>query len=340
MYQLQRLGARVRFDADEDTVGWIAHRTKDYFDWTSTDNDPNVWTVLAGGKSPTHGNWTRHQRRFPTGEFYDFWVNTDRRAIVVDLPYGPWRSLYLLRIIRNVLRWELFLNGAIFLHAGGIANAGSGYALLGAPRSGKSTLGLHMLTRPGWAFIAEDDLTLIHTQNGSTLALGWPGCVRIRRALLHHFPQVERYLNNLTHPANELEQNLDPQRSFVRIFPEELREIFGCAIVPQAILTTCFWTRSSDTPDAHRMTPEEAQTRLKHSWDIVPDRKGGVRSDVDNLQSQDWQGLVFDPFLMNSYVFPNLEPHLNHISIIAQKTPCIHLSLGNTSRLPNLSLIN
>ena len=106
---LTRLGAGVAVISDQDTGAWLRLRTHHYFGCSNFSEHAFQWQVFAGREFAPAGKWTPHSRRFPNGEFCEYLVDLGARSIVIDLPPGIWRQLYALRVVRNILRWELFL---------------------------------------------------------------------------------------------------------------------------------------------------------------------------------------------------------------------------------------
>jgi hypothetical protein len=273
--------------------------------------------VFAGREFAPAGKWTPHSRRFPNGEFCEYLVDLGARSIVIDLPPGIWRQLYTLRVVRNILRWELFLRGAVFLHASCLAFRGNGIALLGQSRGGKTTTLLNLLADGELDYVTEDDLTVIPQADGRLLALGWPGCVRIRKSMLPAFPSILAASGKLTHPANQLEVNGNPDTALIRIFPEELAGIFGCKIVSETILDVGAWLQWNEHSSTQPLSRDEVMQRLRLSWDILPERKPGARPRLLDPKNPDWQTMVFEPFLLEAYGVPSLQQHEKNLGCVA-----------------------
>jgi hypothetical protein len=314
---LTRLKAGVAVISDKDTHSWLRLRTNRYFGWSNVSERDASWQVFAGREFAPSGKWTPYSRQSPTGEFCKYLVDPVARIIVIDLPPGPWRQLYALRVVRNVLRWELFLQGAVFLHASCLAFRGNGIALLGDSRGGKTTMLLNLLQEGQWDYVTEDDLTIVPQADGRLLALGWPGCVRVRRKMLAAFPSILAARQKFTHPANHMEENENPDTGLIRIFPEELASIFGCKIVPETTLDAGVWLQWGDNSLTQSLSSNDVMQRLRLSWDILPERKPGARPRLLDLKNPEWQKMVFDPFLLEAYGVPSLREHERNLCCVA-----------------------
>lgn len=322
-----RFEAGVKVVSDEATKAWLCWRTRDYFSSIDTLEEEPRWTVFVGGEFAPDGQWINYTRSSMTGEFCKFRVDIGQRALVIDLPVGRWRDLYALRMVRNILRWELFLRGAVFLHASCVSRAGEGIAILGRCRSGKTTLTLNLLCTGNCDFVTEDDLTILTQRDGSLVALGWPGCIRVRRHMLSHWPKLDAVRRKFVHPANPLEESLNPHIGLLRIYPQEIAALMPCDVIPETKLRTCMWIEwGKGAPQAVSLSSDDVLQRLRCSWDILPERKAGARPHSDNGSPRPWAELVFDPFLLRSYGVPNLEEHKQALAKIAQKVSGFTLS--------------
>lgn len=316
---LTRLDAGVAVVSDEETHSWLRLRTDRYLGWTDGVCERVAsWQVFAGREFAPSGEWTPYSRKSPNGEFCKYLVDPHARLIVIDLPPGPWRQLYALRVVRNVLRWELFLRGAVFLHASCLAYRENGIALLGDSRGGKTTMLLNLLQEGQWDYVTEDDLTVVPQADGRLLAFGWPGCVRIRRTMLASFPSILAASQTFSHPANQMEENANRDNGLIRIFPEELASIFGCKIIPETTLNAGVWLQWGDNSLIQSLSSNDVMERLRFSWDILPERRPGARPRLLDLQNPKWQTMVFDPFLLEAYAVPPLREVEKNLEAIAR----------------------
>jgi hypothetical protein len=306
---LSRMGIGVQVVSDPLTHSWLKARTSPYFSHSSGSDNGSMWQVIAGSEFAPAGRWKTYYRQSANGERCKYLVDLQAKLIVVDLPLGPWRQLFTLRIIRNIFRWELFLQGAVFLHASCVSIKGRGIALLGQSRGGKTTALLNLLERGHADYVTEDDLTVVAQTNGTFRALGWPGCVRVRRSMIPQFADLQINPHKFTHPANGLEDAMNPDVGLLRVFPEELSSMYGCNIVPEVTLDIGAWCHWNKTQETLPMSLEETSEGLRLSWDILPERKAGARPGLMDRNKPEWASLVFDPFLLEAYGVPDLKGH-------------------------------
>ncbi len=295
MLVLCRLDARVSVVGDSETVDWVEYRARNTFQTACASRGSDAWTIFAGREYSPPGEWKSYSRCGSTVEACTFLVDADKRRIVVDLPPGRWRRLYVLRIVRNVMRWQIAQLGAVFLHANCVSRGRSGIALLGPPRSGKTTLLLSMLRGGNCGFVTEDDLVLVPSGNETLLGLGWPGCARVRYDTLQLFPELLSRLSTFEHPANEFEIARNGAHALVRIFPEELASAFGCEILGESPVQNV-WKVAWGTNYRLAMGESELRKSIFEAWDRIPERKAGAKSSGGTVYG--WREIAFDPFLL------------------------------------------
>jgi hypothetical protein len=111
-------------------------------------------------------------------------VERDPLSILFDLPEPPIPDALVHPLgtipLSILARWR----GDITLHAGGFANAGGAWAIVGKREVGKSTM-LAMLASRGLTLVSDDLVTIL---DGGV----WPGpgCVDLRSAAAAHFPEA------------------------------------------------------------------------------------------------------------------------------------------------------
>jgi len=333
---ISRYGACVSLTGDLVTQAWVRDRGSRYFAFTGAAANPPGWHIIAGSEYAPKVRYpiTANDTVQPDGCCYR--LNLERHLIVVDAPAGAWRNLWTLRMVRHLLRWQLFQSGAVFLHGGAVAHGGIGIAFLGASRAGKTTLLLHSLRTYAASFIAEDDLTILQKEDGSLFALGWPGSVRLRRSMLSRFPEFAQ-IHRFQHPANPVEALRTCESARLHIFPEELSAAFGCTCLPEVPLQVVAHLQWAEQPSTASMDHSEVEALLKASWDILPERKPGTRPPLLPLNSPRWKDFCFNPFLLDTITMPNLEILSESLARYAQKVRGYHVRhSGDPSHLHDL----
>lgn len=305
-----RRNVSVEVEADDETMAWLVARTGPY-GFSAISLEPS-WRIVPDAGRRGAGDWERYDRRYASGETCTFLVDLKQRVIAIDAPGAEWRKLYCLRMIRNVLRWELLRHGALFMHGSCVSSAGRGLCLIGPSRAGKTSLTLSALQSGRWDYVTEDDAT-IQREGEGCVVLGWPGSIRIRRSMLVRYPEILDAMSSLQHPANRLEEKLDPDVAMLRIFPDELAAIYGCKIAGEARLDMWGVARWSNTESIHPLESNVLGQEIRNAWDVLPERRAGAPS--IRLGDPDWRARVFDPFLLEYYGAPAVPAYTELLSI-------------------------
>ena len=301
--RIRRLGAKVLVTGDQETIAWVRDRSHRHFEFDSHFVDANVWHIIVGKTHAPSFPWSPLERGFPSAPC-TFLFNPCHRVVVIDAPPGPWRKLWTLRLVRDLLRWQLFHEGAIFIHASVVANQSTGVAIVGKKRSGKSTLLLQLLRSRGLGFVAEDDMTIVRKPNGALVALGWPSCLRIRRSMLKYFPDLAGG-PDFTHPANNIERHGDPDTALLRMFPEEVAARVNSYIVPEVTLNAIVSTEWDKRATLSPLSRDRTSEALLGAWDILPERRAGFRPQLDGGSAQQWRDCCFNPPLFDFFGTPS-----------------------------------
>ncbi len=326
-----RDGAVVNVFCDPGTGEWLRDRIRIYFDVREPAKGCDLWMIHDSRRNAPDGKWRPYQRAGSNGEYCRFLVDMDRRWLVVEHDDPSWRRIFILRMVRNIIRWELFSRGAVFLHASCVERDGIGVALAGGSRSGKSTTVSSLIESREWGYVTDDDLCVLPDPEGKLIASGWPGCLRMRRRMALNFPILRDSIGGFGHPANSLEGALPPDIGLVRVFPEELSRAYGCRQASAAELGLAIWLDWGNSIRATKIGKDRALDLFLSSWDILPERKPGVRPDPKGGSQQDWSRLVFDPFLLAAYGIPDLARHHALIERMAREIECVELTHAGLS---------
>ncbi|SDH48928.1 hypothetical protein SAMN05192558_10297 [Actinokineospora alba] len=197
----------VDVHSDTATVADLAELTAPFFTQETlarpTGDAPSVWVV---DNLPDGDSWTRLVFTSDFEPDRELWVDHERRRVAVVAPRSGWRTQQALRCARNLIRWQAYSRGELFVHGGLVALGGTGIAFLGHKRAGKTTSILSSLVHAGAAFVSNDDLVLAATDDGPTVGYGYPRTVNVRTdsllALTGTRPELARLLDDVSHPAN------------------------------------------------------------------------------------------------------------------------------------------
>src|SRR5205807_4460142 len=119
-----------------------------------------------------------------------------------------------------------------FLQAGMVRIREVGAAIVGQPKSGKTSLALALLSVPNVAYIADNDLAII--EEGRTfLGLGWPRSLCLRSdtagAIAKIFREFSLTKRSFVHPYNGGPDSCgDP---LVHVLPFEAANMTGCDLL-------------------------------------------------------------------------------------------------------------
>lgn len=302
---IRRRGACVRLSGNAHSLTWVKQRGEIYFHFSSEEVPAETWQIIAGSEGTSKIPLEQVTRG--AGEKVRYWLNREKRIVVVDAPAGAWLDLWTLRMVRHLLRWQLFHAGAVFLHGGLFQRNGQGTVLVGPSRAGKTTLLVRMLEIPGSALVGEDDITLIRDADGSVCALGWPGAIRVRRDGLGLLPGIANR-TYFSHPANPAEAKLDPRIGRLRVFHEEMAELTGCKILPETKLGAVIDVGWAEQESATKITRDQIESALMASWDVLPERRPGTRPKPGPRNLWYWRNFCFNPFLLDCFGLPAKSP--------------------------------
>lgn len=303
---IRRLSASVRVSGDPRALEWVTLKGQTYFEFVEPQEASRTWTIVAGLEYAPDLQWETHTRGAGV-ERVSYRFNREQQIVVIDAMPGAWRNLWTLRLVRDLLRWQLFHAGAVFVHGGLFEHEGRGFLLIGPSRAGKTTLLVRLMQISGNALIGEDDLTLVPTPEGQVRALGWPGSIRIRRDGLNLLPEIAD-LSSFSHPANEIDAIRDPKIGRLRIFHEELAKATGCTVLPETRLSAILAVGWGAEAEATQLDRTGIAAELMAFWDILPERRPGTRPKSGRRDLQYWRDFCFNPFLLESFGLPATTP--------------------------------
>lgn len=281
-YLARRGPAAVRLKASATQARWMQEHLAPYIDITLPDpesrDQPN-WTVsLNYVEQPSETRVTSDRGASSHDIGYHLTVDSAQRTISI-LPGEPEVELtQCRRLIRSILRHELLGHGSIHLNAALVAaeSAGSAVALVGGPRTGKTSTALALLLTSRFALCANDDLTISAVGN-NYLGLGWPRAASLRRATLRQFARSGTALRDAFLKARHPGLGKPHERITDRalwLFPDELANATGTSLLPQAPITAIIFPTFDATTSTPRLTTlpdtSEVAHRLAVSADLTP----------------------------------------------------------------------
>ncbi|WP_186763061.1 phosphoenolpyruvate carboxykinase (ATP) [Lentzea tibetensis] len=163
---------------------------------------PLVWATTA---PPAGEDWERLTFSSETEPDRVLWVNHARREIAFVAPPSAWRTQQLLRSVRNLIRWQAYERGELFVHGGMVAVGDVGIAFLGRKRAGKTSNILSALINAAADFVSNDDLVLAPGPDG-VVGQGYPRAITIRldslMAVTKEDQRLRKLVHDVKHPIN------------------------------------------------------------------------------------------------------------------------------------------
>lgn len=185
--------------ADARTAAELDGLCRPFFRRRPVDEDsPPAPLVWATTRPPAGDGWERLEYSSQTEPDRVLLVHHARREIAFVAPPSAWRTQQLLRSVRNLIRWQAYERGELFVHGGMVAVHGVGIAFLGRKRAGKTSSILSALVNAAADFVSNDDLVLAPTPDG-VLGHGYPRAVTIRLDSLMAVTRDDQRLRSLVH---------------------------------------------------------------------------------------------------------------------------------------------
>lgn len=150
------------------------------------------------------------------------------------------------RLASHMLRLEALSRGHQFVHAAAVLAANGTTALVGAKRSGKTTVLLTILRRAGRAgqFISNDNLSIKIDPSDKMSCYGWPRSIRVRPdtiSLIKLDCQNALRIPLSHHLNDDLILPLSPSKRLLNdalhLYPAELAAFYSSNVTPTAKLT-------------------------------------------------------------------------------------------------------
>ncbi|WP_217224300.1 hypothetical protein [Streptomyces anulatus] len=226
------------------------------------DAGPDVWHVLADTRPPDHA--TAEPVSAQGEATVEYAVDHAHRRIFHLAPGGEaWVTQSLLRATRAIHRSAACRRGALFLHAGLVELNGSGIALVGGSRAGKTSLIMAGVLEGAGLMVCNDDVSLTaDPDGGGVLGIGWPRSISVRLDtldLLFGRDRAETVRASLSHPANEtlpslVDSGVEPHGTAL-LYPWEYADALNTKIGHSTRVDAVVHLSLADTPSESRIAP-------------------------------------------------------------------------------------
>lgn len=272
----------------------------------------NIWTIFSSKENVDDINEFNLYSMPSDGEPDNkMLLNLLEKKIIIDQEECKWMLKYLIRMLRNLLRWQLYTDNYFYLHGGIVESDDVGIAYLGKKKSGKTSSILSILSMGNAKYITNDDITLYIDDKIS--ALGWPRAIAVRpdtidvlRGFAGNSIKTIFTLKHPRHSINNLNNKQEEDATF--FLPEEISNIFNCDILNETklkvIIFPKFIDKLKDTA-LNRIDKIEATKQLVDNLEIKPDKHSN--------------------FLENYFNIPNIQILHKKIEDIVNRIPCYEL---------------
>jgi hypothetical protein len=211
------------------------------------------------------------------GEYRVFCIVTlDRRTIRLVAPrFDLSMRNSLMRVVRELAMIAAERAGALIVHGAAALVDGTGVVLAGPKKAGKTTLLLHLLSRPCAAFVTNDRVAVTMEAAGGAALRGMPTIIAVRERTVRTFPSFEERLrwsgfhawSTLDEVARRRRRRAAAQRLWA-LSPTQLATLLGVRRVASAALETILFPRVTGARggiELRRLDPPEAADRLRQA---------------------------------------------------------------------------
>jgi hypothetical protein len=203
-------------------------------------------------------------------------VTLDRRTIRLVAPrFGLTMRNTLMRVVRELAMIASERAGTLIVHGAAANVGGAGLVLAGPKKAGKTTLLLHLLSRPDAEFVTNDRVVVTMEAAGGAALRGMPTIVAVRDRTARTFPAFDERLrwsgfhawSTLAEVARRRRRRAAAQRLWA-LSPTQLATLLGVRRVASGSLETILFPRVTGAPggiELRRMAPPEAADVLRRA---------------------------------------------------------------------------
>lgn len=211
------------------------------------------------------------------------------REIIIVQNDDRWELKYCVRLIRNLIRWQMYTSNYVFLHGGMVNIDNVGVAFLGKKRSGKTSSIITALTRCNSEYISNDDLCVFDDDNNT--ALGWPRAISIRKDTLQYLDKLkhlytdEKYLR--CHPINSYHKvNLTMDKIYLT--PKKMCEYINIKMKTEGSIKVIIFPKfHKDECSVRKIDNGEALEALMANVESLPDKHSDFLIDFFQIPSKE-----------------------------------------------------
>ncbi len=202
--------------------------------------DPGDWRVAAGLRPPESA--VDESVRAEGETSVEYAIDHEGRCVYHLAPLNDaWVTQSLLRATRAVHRSLATQQGVLLVHAGLVQLGEIGVALVGASRSGKTSLIMASVLNGEGVMVCNDDLALAGGPEGNVLGVGWPRSISVRLDtfdVLFGRKHSTAIQSGLTHPANKnlltlRDTGIEPHGTAL-VYPWEYAQLLSSHLPVQA----------------------------------------------------------------------------------------------------------
>ena len=287
---ISRSSAKVYFVTEEKFYNKIIEELEPYIDIKQVDSvDPLAWIVYSDDYNKiiddTHLLFVEKREEEPDKHI---WYKEGKKYFIIQQEEDAWKLMNSIRLIRDLLRWQLYCDGYCYFH-GGLTNVnGIGIGFIGGKKSGKTSSILSFLRMKDVSYVTNDDMTI--RMDGSMEALGWPRAIGIRNDTHRYIEQLKKLGENAygdeAHPANlYMHGNADHEYTTLYFKPKEVCRVYGHELATSTQLKYIIFPGFDDVaePSLVQLSKDEAIARLKKNIEEIPDKHNYFLMDFFNI---------------------------------------------------------
>ncbi|QHE59809.1 hypothetical protein FHE72_01195 [Rossellomorea vietnamensis] len=208
----------------------------------------------------------------------DLYINLHNKVIGLNNASLRWKPIFILRLLRNIFRWEFYKQGAVFIHGGLVEYMNYGIAIIGHKKTGKTSTILSLLAKEGINFSTNDDL-LVACNDEELKAFGWPRSIGVRKETLMSLKDfAPNYIDSilkLKHPGLDIyktNNEITNLPNIVDFLPSELANCYSKKIFSKLNLKFLVFPKFTNDlkPSVTILSPKDAYGTLMESLEVMP----------------------------------------------------------------------